>query len=1001
MEPYGPWLQEDTAAVCRDLDCGSAVYGEQRKDFPQSPVWRVSPDCVEKSAVRHCVYDSSSSSSSSWGLEVKCSDSVRLVSGPSLCSGSVQIWDQSWTWVCEGALDQQGAEVLCRELGCGAPSLLQGALSPLEQTFHCEGHESALMDCPRSGSETCSSGAAVNLTCSEPLRLVGGASRCAGTVEVRHRGEWRQMEIYTIYGPWVLEDTAVVCRDLDCGSAVYGEKRKDFPQSPMWGVSSDCVKKSAVRDCVYGLSSSSSGLEVKCSDSVRLVSGPSLCSGSVQIWDQSWTWVCEGALDQQGAEVLCRELGCGAPSLLQGALSPLEQTFHCEGHESALMDCPRSGSETCSSGAAVNLTCSEPLRLVGGASRCAGTVEMRHRGEWRRMRPFEYNRDWLLEHTAAVCRDLDCGSAVYGEKREDFPQSPVWRVSPDCVEKSAVRDCVYDSSSSSSGLEVKCSDSVRLVSGPSLCSGSVQIWDQSWTWVCEGALDQQGAEVLCRELGCGAPSLLQGALSPLEQTFHCEGHESALMDCPRSGSETCSSGATVNLTCSEPLRLVGGASRCAGTVEVRHRGEWRRMEPNGPWLQEDTAAVCRDLDCGSAVYGEQRKDFPQSPVWRVSPDCVEKSAVRHCVYDSSSSSSSSWGLEVKCSDSVRLVSGPSLCSGSVQIWDQSWTWVCEGALDQQGAEVLCRELGCGAPSLLQGALSPLEQTFHCEGHESALMDCPRSGSETCSSGAAVNLTCSEPLRLVGGASRCAGTVEVRHRGEWRQMEIYTIYGPWVLEDTAVVCRDLDCGSAVYGEKRKDFPQSPMWGVSSDCVKKSAVRDCVYGLSSSSSGLEVKCSDLLNRPVISLSVSDGVSEALPQGVRVLLGSKFRVKCSVEPQYPGGSFQLLSPTAPLGQNHTLPAVNHSAHFLFSDTGPAHKGNYTCVYHLHVFNHNLSSQSPSLQLSLGASDSALIIRVLLILLLKLLYILPMLYYYCKVRARGGARERISLDLDQFRST
>ncbi|XP_055086692.1 scavenger receptor cysteine-rich type 1 protein M130-like [Periophthalmus magnuspinnatus] len=376
--------------------------------------------------------------------------------------------------------------------------------------------------------------------------------------------------------------------------------------------------------------------------------------------------------------------------------------------------------------------------------------------------------DWLLEDTAAVCRDLDCGSAVYGEKRKDFPQSPVWWVSSDCVKKFAVRDCVYDSSSSSSsssGLEVKCSDSVRLVSGPSLCSGSVQIWDQSWTWVCEGALDQQGAEVLCRELGCGAPSLLQGALSPLEQTFHCEGHESALMDCPRSGSETCSSGAAVNLTCSEPLRLVGGASRCAGTVEMRHRGEWRRMEPNRHWLLEDISA---------------------SPVWGVLPYCVKKAAVRDCVDDYSSSFSSSSGLEVKCSDSVRLVSGPSLCSGSVQIWDQSWTWVCEGALDQQGAEVLCRELGCGAPSLLQGALSPLEQTFHCEGHESALMDCPRSGSETCSSGAAVNLTCSEPLRLVGGASRCAGTVEMRHRGEWRRMEPYGYNGPWVLEDTAAV-----------------------------------------------------------------------------------------------------------------------------------------------------------------------------------------------------------------------
>ncbi|XP_055021244.1 deleted in malignant brain tumors 1 protein-like [Boleophthalmus pectinirostris] len=140
-------------------------------------------------------------------------------------------------------------------------------------------------------------------------------------------------------------------------------------------------------------------------------------------------------------------------------------------------------------------------------------------------------------------------------------------------------------------------ESVRLVSGSGLCSGSVQIWDGSWTGVCDGDLDQRGAEVLCRELDCGAPSLLQGALSPLGQTFHCEGHESALMDCPRSNSRTCSSGATVNLTCSELLRLVGGASRCAGTVEVKHRGEWRRLEVFGRWEQDHTSAVCRDLDC--------------------------------------------------------------------------------------------------------------------------------------------------------------------------------------------------------------------------------------------------------------------------------------------------------------------------------------------------------------------------------------------------------------------
>ncbi|KAK7918750.1 hypothetical protein WMY93_010034 [Mugilogobius chulae] len=627
------------------------------------------------------------------------------------------------------------------------------------------------------------------------------------------------------------------------------------------------------------------------------------------------------------------------------------------------------------------------LRLVGGASRCNGTVELKHEGEWRRVIALG---SWTLKSTDVLCRLLDCGSAVSGQLKSNSPKSLVWGIDYECVMRnSTVRDCVTGKDSPL-GLDMVCSESVRLVSGSSLCSGSVQIWNQSWTWLCEGALDMLGAEVLCRELGCGAPSLLQGALSPLGlQTFHCEGNESALMDCPRSSSRTCSSGPAVNLTCTDWLRLVGGASRCNGTVEVKQYGEWRRVEVSGTpgvWSLELTDAVCRLLDCGSAVSGRVRNSFPRSPTWWTEHDCVKRtSAVRDCVLSASLSFFVTSGLDVVCSESVRLVSGSSLCSGSVQIWNQSWTWLCEGALDMLGAEVLCRELGCGAPSLLQGALSPLElQTFHCEGNESALMDCPRSSSRTCSSGPAVNLTCSE-IRLVGGASRCAGAVELKHEGEWRRVISSLHPEVWSLELTDVVCRLLDCGSAVTRRVRSGFPVSPVWWIDHDCVKRrSAVRNCVFSVSFSDTlGLDVVCSDLLNRPIISLSVLDGVSELVSQGVRVLLGSEFRVTCSVEPQFPGGSFQLLSPA----QNHTLPAVNHSAHFLFSDFGPAHRGNYTCVYQLEVFNHSFSSESPSLQIFMGASNSDLILRALLFPLV-LITAAILVYFKYKVKARRATR-------------
>uniref|UniRef100_A0A3P9AS06 SRCR domain-containing protein n=1 Tax=Maylandia zebra TaxID=106582 RepID=A0A3P9AS06_9CICH len=237
---------------------------------------------------------------------------------------------------------------------------------------------------------------------------------------------------------------------------------------------------------------------------------------------------------------------------------------------------------------------------------------------------------------------------------------------------------------------------------------------------------------------------------------------------------------------SEPVRLVGGASRCAGTLEVKHLGEWRPVDDNG---------------------------------WTMKPAAV--------VY------------------SVRLLNGSSLCSGGLQVKsNQRWSSVCEADFDLQDAEVVCRELGCGPPSLLRGALygeaeAPVwSREFQCGGHESALLDCRSSGSarSSCSPGKAAGLTCSEPVRLVGGASRCAGTLEVKHLGEWRPV----IGSDWPLKAAGVFCEHLDCGSAVSVGKKKSTYRFVL-KINPDCFKlRSSLRECVEP-SYSSSVLSVTCS----------------------------------------------------------------------------------------------------------------------------------------------------------------
>ena len=105
------------------------------------------------------------------------------------------------------------------------------------------------------------------------------------------------------------------------------------------------------------------------------------------------------------------------------------------------------------------------------------------------------------------------------------------------------------------------------------------------------------------------------------------------------------------LVCSEPdiVRLVGGSSSCAGELEVKQHGVWRKVdEEKSQWNLKTADAVCRQLDCGSAVSTERIKNkSPQTVRW-VRSTCLQSgSAVRDCI--ATRINSTDYNLEVKCS----------------------------------------------------------------------------------------------------------------------------------------------------------------------------------------------------------------------------------------------------------------------------------------------------------------------------------------------------------------
>ncbi|XP_051745863.1 scavenger receptor cysteine-rich type 1 protein M130-like [Ctenopharyngodon idella] len=253
----------DAAVVCRELDCGEPVdaLGDAYFGPGSGLVWMSFATCTgSESTLKNC-------GSSGWGKNncnhtedagVICSG-VRLVGG-SRCSGRLEILDnQTWVSVCAAAFDQQDAEVVCRELDCGAPVQVlgeddfgKGYAQMWTQEIQCRGNESQIHLCPTSPSHqnNCSHGNNVEFVCADGVnvRLVNGHSRCAGTVEVLHRGQWG-----TVCGDdWDMADAAVVCRELDCGEPVDALSDAHFGPGlgPIWMSFVTCTgSESTLKNC--------------------------------------------------------------------------------------------------------------------------------------------------------------------------------------------------------------------------------------------------------------------------------------------------------------------------------------------------------------------------------------------------------------------------------------------------------------------------------------------------------------------------------------------------------------------------------------------------------------------------------------------------------------------------------------------------------------------------------------------------------------------------------